>query len=105
MVDLDGVIHYAPNVPGFRTLPVRAALAEATGLPTIVDNDANAAAYAELKLGVAAGADATRSWSRSAPASAAESSSTVRVLRGAQRLRRGDRPLPDRSGGSDVRVR
>jgi glucokinase len=55
MVDLDGVIHYAPNVPGFRKVPVRASLAEATGLPTIVDNDANTAAYAELKLGVAKG--------------------------------------------------
>ena len=55
MVDLDGVIHYAPNVPGFRTVPVRAALTEATGLPTIVDNDANTAAYAEIKVGVAKG--------------------------------------------------
>ena len=55
MVDLDGMIHYAPNVPGFRTVPVRASLAEATGLPTIVDNDANTAAYAEIKVGVAKG--------------------------------------------------
>jgi glucokinase len=55
MIDLDGVIHYAPNVPGFRRVPVRAALAEATGLPTIVDNDANTAAYGELKVGVARG--------------------------------------------------
>lgn len=55
MVDLDGVIHYAPNVPGFRTVPVRASLAEATGLPTVVDNDANTAAYAEIKVGVAKG--------------------------------------------------
>jgi glucokinase len=55
MIDLDGVIHYAPNVPGFRRVPVRAELAAATGLPTIVDNDANAAAYAEIKVGVARG--------------------------------------------------
>jgi glucokinase len=55
MVDLDGVIHYAPNVPGFRTVAVRAALAEATGLATVVDNDANTAAYAELRFGVARG--------------------------------------------------
>ena len=55
MVDLDGMIHYAPNVPGFRTVPVQAALAEATGMFTVVDNDANAAAFAELELGVAAG--------------------------------------------------
>ena len=55
MIDLDGVIHYAPNVPGFRRVPVRAELAAATGLPTIVDNDANTAAYAEIKIGVAKG--------------------------------------------------
>ena len=70
MVDLDGVIHYAPNVPGFRTVPVRAALAEATGLPTVVDNDANTAAYGELRCGVARGCGTPWS-SRSAPASAA----------------------------------
>jgi len=55
MIDLDGVIHYAPNVPGFRRVPVQAALAEATGIPTIVDNDANVAAYGEIKVGVARG--------------------------------------------------
>jgi glucokinase len=55
MVDLDGVIHYAPNVPGFRRVPVRASLAEATGLPTTVDNDANTAAYAEIRVGAARG--------------------------------------------------
>ena len=43
------------DVPGFRRVPVRAELAEATGLPTIVDNDANTAAYAEIKVGVARG--------------------------------------------------
>jgi glucokinase len=55
MIDLAGVNHYAPNVPGFRRVPMQAALAEATGLPTIVDNDANAAAYGEIKVGVARG--------------------------------------------------
>ncbi len=55
MVDLDGMIHYAPNVPGFRKVPVQAALAAATGLPTVVDNDANTAAYAEIKIGAARG--------------------------------------------------
>jgi glucokinase len=57
MIDLEGVIHYAPNVPGFRRVPVQAALAELTGLPTVVDNDANTAAYAELRLGAARGLD------------------------------------------------
>jgi glucokinase len=57
MIDLDGVIHYAPNVPGFRHVPVRAALAELTGLFTVVDNDANTAAFAELQRGVLQGVD------------------------------------------------
>jgi glucokinase len=55
MVDLDGSIHYAPNVPGFRRVPVRRELAHHTGLATVVDNDANTAAYAELRLGAARG--------------------------------------------------
>jgi glucokinase len=55
MVDRDGVIHYAPNVPGFLGTPVRAEIAAGTGLPTIVDNDANAAAWGELVHGAARG--------------------------------------------------
>lgn len=56
MVDRDGTIHYAPNVPGFRSLPVQAEIGEATGLATVVDNDANTAVYAEHQLGAARGA-------------------------------------------------
>jgi glucokinase len=55
MVDLDGMIHYAPNVLGFRKTPVQADVAAAVGLPTVVDNDANVAAYAELRFGAARG--------------------------------------------------
>jgi glucokinase len=55
MVDRDGVIHYAPNVPGFLGTPVQAEIAAATGLPTVVDNDANAAAWGELAHGAARG--------------------------------------------------
>lgn len=55
MVDLEGTIHYAPNVPGFRLLPVQQELGARTGLPTVVDNDANTAAYAEQRLGAARG--------------------------------------------------
>lgn len=55
MIDLEGVIHYAPNVPGFRRVPVQATIAEMTGIATVVDNDANTAAYAELVLGAARG--------------------------------------------------
>ncbi|MBM3675639.1 MAG: ROK family protein [Actinobacteria bacterium] len=56
MVDREGVIHYSPNVLGFRKAPVRADLEAATDLAVTVDNDANVAAYAEVKLGVARGA-------------------------------------------------
>jgi glucokinase len=49
------MIHYAPNVLGFRKTPVQADVAAAVGLPTVVDNDANVAAYAEVKFGAARG--------------------------------------------------
>lgn len=55
MVDLDGSIHYSPNVPAFRSTPVRADVEAAVGLPTVVDNDANVAAYAEVRFGAAVG--------------------------------------------------
>ncbi len=55
MVDLDGMIHYAPNVAGFRKTPVQADVEAAVGLPTVVDNDANVAAYAEVRFGAARG--------------------------------------------------
>ncbi len=55
MVDLDGAIHYAPNVPAFRSTLVRVDVQAAVGLPTVVDNDANVAAYAEARFGVARG--------------------------------------------------
>jgi glucokinase len=55
MVDLDGMIHYAPNVLGFRKTPVQADVQAAVGLPTVVDNDANVAAYAEIRFGAARG--------------------------------------------------
>jgi glucokinase len=55
MVDLEGMIHYAPNVRGFRKTAVQADVAAALGLPTIVDNDANVAAYAEVRFGAARG--------------------------------------------------
>lgn len=56
MVDLDGVIHYAPNVAGFRGTPVRADVTDRLGLPTVVDNDANVAVYGEARFGAARGA-------------------------------------------------
>jgi glucokinase len=55
MVDHDGVIHYSPNIPAFLKAPVRQRLEDAVGLPTVVDNDANAAVVAELTHGAARG--------------------------------------------------
>jgi glucokinase len=55
LVDFDGRIHYAPNIPGLIDLPLRASLAQATGLPVVVDNDANVAAWGEASFGAAVG--------------------------------------------------
>jgi len=45
------------NIPAWRGFPLRARLAEATGLPTFVDNDAKALALGEGWVGAAAGCD------------------------------------------------
>src|SRR5437867_4297817 len=50
MVDLRGVMRFAPNV-AWRELPLAARLGERVGLPTLVDNDANAAAWGEFRFG------------------------------------------------------
>lgn len=55
-VDFDeGVVHNLTNVPGWTDIPLKRQLAERTGLPVVVDNDANAMAYAEWKLGAGRG--------------------------------------------------
>jgi glucokinase len=48
-----GYIRWAPNNV-YRALPLRELLQEATGLPVVVDNDANTAAWAEARLGAGA---------------------------------------------------
>ena len=45
-----GYIRWAPN-NAYQQLPLRELVSHATGLPTIVDNDANAATWAEARLG------------------------------------------------------
>ncbi len=57
MVDREGVIHYAPNVPAFIRAPVRERLLAAVDMPVVVDNDANAAVAGELVHGAARGHD------------------------------------------------
>jgi glucokinase len=55
MVDWpSGHIRWAPN-NAYRNLPLRQMLGEATALPTVVENDANAAAWAEARVGAGVG--------------------------------------------------
>ncbi|MCK4340781.1 MAG: ROK family protein [Phycisphaerae bacterium] len=46
-----GMIYHAPNLPGFVAVPLRDRFAKATGLPVVLENDANAAAYGEFTAG------------------------------------------------------
>jgi glucokinase len=56
LVDFDhGFVHELTNVPGWKHVPLKAILGEKTGLPVVVDNDANAMAYAEFRYGAARG--------------------------------------------------
>ncbi len=56
LVDFDhGFVHELTNVPGWKHVPLKAILGEKTGLPVVVDNDANAMAYAEYRYGAARG--------------------------------------------------
>lgn len=48
-----GFVRWAPNNP-YDAMPLRERLQEATGLTAVVDNDANAAAWAQFRLGTAA---------------------------------------------------
>ncbi len=51
LVDQGGVIRFAPNLPGVVDLDVAARVRQRTGLPVVVDNDANVATVAEHRLG------------------------------------------------------
>ena len=57
LVDRQGVLRFAPNLPSVIDLDVHEALVEATGLPVAVDNDANVATLAEHRLGAGQQAD------------------------------------------------
>lgn len=56
LVDREGGVQYSPNIPAFRHMPLRTELETAIGLPVVVDNDANAAAWGEIVHGAARGA-------------------------------------------------
>lgn len=56
LVDFDrGFVHILTNVPGWKHVPLKTILGESTGLPVVVENDANAMAYAEFRYGAARG--------------------------------------------------
>lgn len=56
LVEFDrGFVHVLTNVPGWKHIPLKALLSEKTGLPCVVENDANAMAYAEWRYGAGKG--------------------------------------------------
>jgi glucokinase len=50
-----GMLLDPPNLPGWDDLPIRDRLADALGKPTVLQNDANAAAYGEFWAGAGRG--------------------------------------------------
>lgn len=48
---LNGRVRELSNVPGWCDVPLASLLSEKTGLPSIIENDANAMAYAEWRFG------------------------------------------------------
>ena len=53
----NGMLLDPPNLPGWQNIPVRQRVQELLGRPTILQNDANAAAYGEYWAGSASDAD------------------------------------------------
>lgn len=56
LVDRTGQLHMGPHLRRIQDLPLARVLSERSGLPAVVDNDANCHAVAELFGGAAAGA-------------------------------------------------
>ena len=52
----EGVVLAMPNIPGMENVPMRDRVGEALGLPAVLENDANAAAYGEYICGAGKGA-------------------------------------------------
>ncbi|MFP4056807.1 MAG: ROK family protein [Candidatus Brocadiia bacterium] len=50
-----GIIHEAPNLPGWENLPLADAVSRRCGYPVVIENDANAAALAEAVAGAGKG--------------------------------------------------
>jgi glucokinase len=55
-IDYDlGIVHFFPNIPGWKEVRLKKMLEEQLGLPVFLDNDANVMALAEYSLGAARG--------------------------------------------------
>ena len=50
-----GIVHFFPNIPGWKEVPLRDILKERLGLPVSLDNDAKIMVLAEHRLGAAKG--------------------------------------------------
>jgi len=55
LADRKGMLHFSPNV-AWRDLPLATRIEEAVGRPTVVENDASAAAWGEFRFGAGRGA-------------------------------------------------
>ncbi|MEN9552703.1 MAG: glucokinase [Actinomycetota bacterium] len=55
LISHDGIIHASPNLVGARDVPVGPELRRQTGIAVHVENDATSAAFAEWRVGAAAG--------------------------------------------------
>ncbi|HZN13026.1 MAG TPA: ROK family protein [Acidimicrobiales bacterium] len=55
IVDRDGVLRFAPNIPGVTELALQAELARRLGVDVRIDNDATCAAWAEQRFGAGSG--------------------------------------------------
>ncbi|KPV44962.1 hypothetical protein AN477_04845 [Alicyclobacillus ferrooxydans] len=51
----EGMVYSPPNLPGWDRIPLQAEMQRRLHLPTFLDNDANAAALAELRFGAGSG--------------------------------------------------
>lgn len=56
LVDRHGTLHVGPHLRHIADLPLSRAMTDATGVPVLVDNDANCHALAEQRAGAARGA-------------------------------------------------
>lgn len=50
-----GIVHFLPNIPGWKEVRLKQILEKKLGLPVFLDNDANLMSLAEYKLGAARG--------------------------------------------------